>query len=596
MTCRTPLAPRRTTPIRLPIVLLLVLPLIMCQSGEHEKAGREATVGPERQPPPNLEQVLDEVEELTEDFANSMIDLAEELRSGDRDAVRMRLADDLRVLPPIRAALPDGSAAGGDPLVAYADWSYGDGVEVSQDVILRVVFEWLGEWSVVDDVRIKPGSFDLADADRSGGAEVRGGGELKLDVRGRDRLGRRQWLHGKARYEVAGRKGRWKISAVEFLQMELMVARREIFSEVGAAAGLGVLGTEPKQHRTEGLAAADVDNDGLVDIVAIRTVSDDEGVELYLNNGDGTFRDATAEVGLGEIACGGNASLLLDYDNDGDRDLFLCGACFSVHESRLAQEGKLRFVPTTERLGPPHSLRGGANGMAAADVNADGVPDIFCGIHGLEGKDDVGLTEVVVNGARDAPPHLLFVSQPDGTYREAAAEWGVADTTMVLGAHFADFNHDGRADLLVANDFLGGTDVYLHDTSRFVRVAPDTGLQRGADMGLSVGDFDRDGRLDVHVTRMSSTAGSRIIERLVRQGGPAVERLLPILEAMREGRAGCEIFRGLGDGRFEPLADGSGRYGGGWAWGGGFLDVDGDGWEDLWVPNGYVSGKRRADT
>ena len=538
---------------------------------------------------------LDRIEELTEDFAHAMIDLADELRLAKRDAARARFADTVRVRLPSSAELPEGPAAGADPLVARVDWRVGEAYDVPRDAALDGLLRWLAGWREVRDLRLKPGSFDLLEGDASGESSVRGGGTLKIDVRGRDRRGRRQWLHAKAHYEVRGRRGQWRLEAVAFESAELVAARHEIFNEVGAAAGLDRLGRQPKRHCTEGVAAADVDGDGLADILAQSAGADGAGLELYLNQGDGTFRDVAREVGLGAADCAGNAALLLDLDNDGDRDLFLCGGCYAVYESRLVPDGALRFVHAPDRVVGAEGARAGANGASAADVNGDGVPDVFCGVHGLEGN-AVSLTNVFMGGARGAPPHKLFLSQPNGVFRESAAAWGVANTTMVLASQLVDVNEDGRPDLIVGNDFLGGTHLYLHDTDKFV-FSDQSGLQRGGDTGLSVADYDRDGHLDVHVTRMSSTAGSRILGRLLRQvKGPLRLQTEPLLGSLREGIAGCVLYRGLGGGRFASPPGDVGQIDGGLAWGGGFLDLDNDGWDDIWVPNGFISGKRRADT
>ncbi len=84
-------------------------------------------------------------------------------------------------------------------------------------------------------------------------------------------------------------------------------------------------------------------------------------------------------------------------------------------------------------------------------------------------------------------------------------------------------------------------------------------------MGVSVGAFDNDDRLDLHVSNMSSTAGNT-------------------------------LFRNLGSGSVEDASQAAGPFGAGWVFGGDFVDFDNDGWQDLHAPNGFISGKSLKDT
>jgi hypothetical protein len=108
-------------------------------------------------------------------------------------------------------------------------------------------------------------------------------------------------------------------------------------------------------------------------------------------------------------------------------------------------------------------------------------------------------------------------------------------------------------------------------------------------MGVAVGDWNRDGLLDLHVTNMSSTAGNRILSRLFPDSS-AEDNVLKKLAA------GNTLYENVGGGRFRDVTSEVGGFSGGWAWGGGFLDFDNDGHEDLYTPNGFISGKSMKDT
>jgi hypothetical protein len=111
----------------------------------------------------------------------------------------------------------------------------------------------------------------------------------------------------------------------------------------------------------------------------------------------------------------------------------------------------------------------------------------------------------------------------------------------------------------------------------------------GFGMGVSFGDYDNDGDLDLHVTNMSSTAGQRILKALYPEDHE-------IRKTLAKQAAGNSLYENAGDGTFHSVTAAVGGLPGGWAFGGGFLDFDNDGWQDLYTPNGFISGKTMDDT
>jgi hypothetical protein len=108
-------------------------------------------------------------------------------------------------------------------------------------------------------------------------------------------------------------------------------------------------------------------------------------------------------------------------------------------------------------------------------------------------------------------------------------------------------------------------------------------------MGASFGDYNNDGQLDLYVTNMSSTAGNRILGRLFPDSSPDDS-------VLRKLAAGNSLLRGESDGTFTDVTQQMGPFQAGWAWGGVFIDFDNDGWEDLYSPNGFISGESMKDT
>ncbi|HEX8852355.1 MAG TPA: VCBS repeat-containing protein, partial [Pyrinomonadaceae bacterium] len=221
----------------------------------------------------------------------------------------------------------------------------------------------------------------------------------------------------------------------------------------------------------------------------------------------------------------------------------------------------------------------------AGDVNSDGFLDIYVASYNRYGQ----VTPDSWFRATNGTPNLLFINQKNGTFKEEAAKWGVDDRRWSYAAEFADVNGDGRVDLYVANDF-GEKALYINRGGRFVDEARERGvLDPGNGMGVSFGDYNNDGRLDLHASNMSSTAGNRILSRLF-PNQSAKENVLKKLAA------GNNLFENLGDGKFRDVTSEVGGFSGGWAWGGGFIDFDNDGWEDIYTPNGFISGKSMKDT
>lgn len=329
-----------------------------------------------------------------------------------------------------------------------------------------------------------------------------------------------------------------------------------------------------------GVAVGDVDKDDWMDLLILGSV----GNVLYLNKG-GKFEKAQLNETAPALLLPAEVALFLDYDNDGDADLFLTAVSgeHRLLENRIHPAGRLEFVDSSDRLGEYSKLHADFT-LAAADVNQDTFPDVYVAAWG-----DPQQQPNRYDGATNGRPNLLFMSQGDGTFREVAQEMGVDDSRWGHAVQFADVDEDGRVDIYLANDFSGGNSLLLNRGERFEDVAADRGVvDRGWGMGVSFGDYDNDGDLDLHVTRMSSTAGGRILQNLSSDDVPDKQQLHLIGN-------GNKIYENTGGGNFRA-ATGVGELFAGWSYGGGFLDIDNDGWEDLHAPSGFWSGKSMKDT
>lgn len=453
--------------------------------------------------------------------------------------------------------------------------------------------DFLDHFSEIEDARfkVKEANFDekaqavLGAEEPTAVVGAKGRSRIAFYVIGRDIHGKREWARGTfwADVRFAANK-HWQFDSFDLTSFDSVVAEKDLFSEVAVPAGVGVtiptFGTaENNGFIWHGAAAADFDNDGWIDLFVTAPTRN----YLFLNDRKGSFRDASDETGVKLLATG-VAPLVFDYDNDGDSDVFISTVGQQIlFENRRKQDDKLRFNDISLEAGVAKDAIGFS--AVAGDVNGDGRLDVFVTSYNRYGQITPNSWFRATNGTSD----LLFVSQPNGGFREEAAKWGVDDRRWGYAAEFADINADGKMDLYVANDF-GEKAMYINHGDKFVDEAATRGvLDPGNGMGVSFGDYNNDGRLDIHASNMSSTAGNRILSRLFPNSGPQDN-------VLKKLAAGNNLFENTGNGTFKDVTAEVGGFSGGWAWGGGFIDFDNDGWEDIYTPNGFISGKSMKDT
>ena len=542
---------------------------------------------------------LNATEELSESLANDLLDLSIAMRDKDGVGIERYFATELLATPIPSTPIDHRGAVA---WITNRDWPVAEARQSGRADFLSGLESLLEHFPSIEDARfkVKEASFD------DGGGTAR----ISFFVVGRELEGRREWLTATASIdayrdpaanagglgvvpgrlqpggedEVEDTRDPWRITRFELDEVSSMVAERELFSDVTLPAGLHAefprFGEAPNDTVVaHGVAVADADGDGLLDIVTTGVMQN----RIYLNDGDGTFYDASRQTFL-SLSPPATGPLFVDYDNDGDADLFLATVGNQVLlENRLVPDGVLHFLDRSIEAG----VYVAANGFsaAAADVNGDGYQDIYVASYNRYGIVMPNAWDRATNGT----PNLLFLNQGDGTFLEVAEEWGVRDSRWSYAAAFADIDADGDQDLYVANDF-GENGLYLNQGGRFREAADERGvLDPGNGMGVAFGDYDNDGDLDLHVTNMSSTAGNRILSRLY----PDADAEDLVLKKLAVGNS---LFANDGVGNFDNVTDDVGGLPAGWAFGGGFLDIDNDGWEDIYSPNGFISGKTMEDT
>lgn len=356
------------------------------------------------------------------------------------------------------------------------------------------------------------------------------------------------------------------------------------FRDIGTKSGLTTYPhfSKDKRYLIEtmggGVALFDCDNDGKLEIA----VTGDSTINGYLAGGDPMvtlyhqdpnfhFTDITQSAGL--VTKGWGMGIAIgDYDNDGLPDMYVTGYRHNVLYHNL---GGCKFEDVTEKT---HLAGGGFSvGAAWADYDHDGHLDLFVAryVHSdILNLSKPGMKSFDYKGAEVEVPemegetNLLFHNRGDGTFEEVSEKAGVndPDKRLGMGVVWADYDNDGWPDLFVANDM--GPNFLYHNkhNGTFEDVGMETGVALGIDgkalgnMAADFGDFDRDGNLDMVITRY----GYQPMSLLWYQKG--------------FGYADFTTQSKIERTSYRPVR-----------WGTGFADFDNDGWPDVLIANGNIA-------
>ncbi len=359
----------------------------------------------------------------------------------------------------------------------------------------------------------------------------------------------------------------------------------------------GACGIEIYGHN--GVSIGDIDGDGLDDLYVCQPAGLPN--RLFRNRGDGTFEDITEASGVGVLE-NSSCALIVDVDNDGHQDLIVVrahGPLLFLNDGH----GKFRQKPDAFHFANPP--QGTFTGAAVADYDRDGWLDVyFCLYTYYQGTDQYKYPSPY-HDAENGPPNFMMRNNRDGTFRDVTAEsqLSVNNTRYSFCCAWNDFNGDGWPDLYVVNDF-GRKNLYRNNgDGTFTDVAADAGVEDvGAGMGICVLDYDNNGVEDFYVANMWTAAGERIsMQDLFKKNSPPAIRMLYHKHAM-----GNSLFHNLNtskpaesEGRktaaFEDRTAAAGVGVGRWAWSSDSWDFDHDGFADLYITNGMVSGPSRDD-
>lgn len=361
------------------------------------------------------------------------------------------------------------------------------------------------------------------------------------------------------------------------------------FSDIAGQAGLSTRtvagGEQRKKYIIEttgsGVAFFDYDNDGWPDIFVVNGTTlqrppkgQEPASHLYHNNRNGTFTDVTKKAGValsgwGQGVCAG------DYDNDGWTDLYIT---FWGHSILLHNNGNGTFTDVTKKAGLWHDEVRWNTGCAFVDYDRDGHLDLFVSqyvdfdpAHTPEPGSSTlcqwkGISVMCGPRGLKGTRNELYHNNSDGTFSDVSDKSGITKT----GEHYCftaltgDFDGDGWPDVFVACDSTPSLLYHNNHDGTFTEIGVRAGVAYSEDglevagMGAHAIDYDGDGRLDIIRTNFSDETPS--------------------------------LYHNNGDGTFTDVTylAGLGASKQFLGWGALFVDVDNDGWPDLFMANGHV--------
>ncbi len=366
-----------------------------------------------------------------------------------------------------------------------------------------------------------------------------------------------------------------------------------VFQDVSEKAGLNkwkhTMGVPEKPFILEtngsGVCLLDYDHDGWLDIYLVNGSTFDAlsgnaeppHAALFHNNHDGTFTNVASMAGVMNDRWGFGCAVG-DYDNDGWPDLYVA----NYGKNRLYHNNHDgTFTDVGEAAGV--TLGNWSTGPSFGDYDGDGRLDLFVPgyIHWdmnnlpTRGSKAVSFANCTFRGSltmcgpRGLPgePDHLFHNNGDGTFTDVSEKAGVSDKHRYYGfsSTFVDINDDGKVDLIVTDDsspnylYINKGDGTFQDASFYSGFALNQDARETASMGLAVGDYRNNGRLDLYTTTFSDD-----YKPLYRNDGEG--NFVDITPQM-----------GIAEPTYPFLS-----------WGTAFFDYDNDGWKDLMFVSGHV--------
>src|SRR5262252_989199 len=402
-----------------------------------------------------------------------------------------------------------------------------------------------------------------------------------------------------------GPSGEWLATRWLFTQETVARVAKPLFEDITAQALAGIASYNEQMrfgadhwrtvlegasgvdvYGNNGIATGDYDGDGRDDIY----ICQPSGLpnRLYRNRGDGTFEDLTERAGVG-VLDPTSCAIFADFQNRGLQDLLV--VCNSGPLLFLNQ-GNGTFVRKTDAFSFAKPPEGTFTHAAVGDYDRDGRLDIyFCLYTYYLGLDQYHYPSPYFD-ARNGPPNFLLHNEGDGVFedRTEAAGLQIDNDRYTFACVWGHSSSGDFPDLYVVNDF-GRNNLYRNNgNGTFTAISAEAGVDDvGAGMSACWFDYDNDGHQDIYAAGMWVAAGMRIGGQSHFHGKASEETR----RLYRRHMLGNSSYRNLGNGKFQNQRTGAEM--GRWSWSADSWDFDHDGFPDLYVADGYITGFDERD-
>ncbi|MEM9935563.1 MAG: VCBS repeat-containing protein [Bacteroidota bacterium] len=335
-----------------------------------------------------------------------------------------------------------------------------------------------------------------------------------------------------------------------------------------------------------GVALGDINQDGLTDIYFIGNMEDNH---LYLNKGDFQFEDITEKAGVACKNVWSTGASLTDVNGDGLLDIYVCKSGNPEGENRhnelFINNGDLTFTEKAEEYGIAD--KGFSTHAAFFDMDKDG--DLDCYLLNNSFR-PIGAFDLRKNQRNERDPEggNKLYRNDEGTFTDISEEANIYGSVIGfgLGVTVGDLNRDGWQDIYVSNDFFERDYLYINQKDGTFKECLEEQVREisAASMGADMADINNDGYPEIFVTDMLPEDDERIKTKTTFENWDKYQ--INVKNGYYHQFTRNVLQLNNGNGTFSEIGRLAGVNATDWSWGALIIDLDNDGWKDIFVANG----------
>ncbi|MFK5889124.1 MAG: VCBS repeat-containing protein [Flavobacteriaceae bacterium] len=338
-----------------------------------------------------------------------------------------------------------------------------------------------------------------------------------------------------------------------------------------------------------GVAIGDINNDGLEDVFF---TSNQNSNKLYLNKGNLKFEDITASAKVAGNNLWNTGVTMIDINNDGYLDIYvsISGLTTNRKNQLYVNNGDLTFTEEAEKYGIADN--GHSTQASFLDYDNDGDLDLYVANY----PPNKTSTPIIFYKKKMDNPTLeesdhLYRNNGNNTFTDVTKEAGILNFGLTLSANIGDFNQDGWPDIYVSNDFTSPDYFYINNKNGSFKEVSKTALKHTTlyGMGADISDYNNDGLLDFIQLDMTAEDNRRLKANMSGMNPNAFWEVVKDGMHYQYMQNSLQLNRGVdeqGQLIFSEVSRLAGISTTDWSWAALLADLDNDGWKDLYITNG----------